>query len=133
MGYSPQGHRESDMTEHTCTWLLFNAVLVSAVCEVSQLSYISSLLNLPPTPHPPFHPPRSPQNTKLSSLCYTAGSHQLYVLHISVYMSVPTFQFISLPLSPTLPYPHMEIGSLQRESSSDEVIRVGPHPIGLMS
>jgi len=31
MGYSPQGHKESDMTEHTCTWLLYNAVLVSAV------------------------------------------------------------------------------------------------------
>ena len=33
--------------------------------------------NLPPTPP---HPSRSSQSTELSSLCYTAGSHQLSVL-----------------------------------------------------
>ena len=29
------------------------------------------------------HLPRSSQNTKLSCLCYTAGSHELFISHIS--------------------------------------------------
>ena len=53
-------------------WFLYNAVLVSAV--QSEGVYISppSWVSLPP---PPSQPSRSSQSTKLSSLCYTEGSH----------------------------------------------------------
>ena len=46
-------------------------------------TYIPSLLNILLNPLP-FHSSRSSQSTKLSSLCYTAASHQLSVLHMVV-------------------------------------------------
>ena len=53
-------------------------------CCIMQISYnytyITSLLSLPPFPLP--HSSRSLQNTRLGSLCYTATSHQLSVLHM---------------------------------------------------
>ena len=42
---------------------------------------------LPPTP-PPSHPSRSSQSAELSFLCYAAASHQPYLTHESVKMSV---------------------------------------------
>ena len=40
---------------------------------------------LPSNQTSPSHPPRSPQSTELSSLCYTAGSHWLSILHMTAY------------------------------------------------
>lgn len=66
--------------------------IVTLLCSVSFSSlakwisythiHIACLLDFPPT-WPPSHPSRSPQSTKLSSLCYTAGSHQPSVLHMA--------------------------------------------------
>ena len=59
-----------------CQFLLYN--------RVNQLYvHIYPLPLGPPSPHhPPSHPSRSSQSTELSSLCYTAGTHQLSVLHM---------------------------------------------------
>ena len=45
-------------------------------------TYIPSLLSLPPLS--PSHSSRSSQSTKLGSLCHTATSHQLSILHTVV-------------------------------------------------
>ena len=42
-------------------------------------------LCLEPPATPPSHPSKSPRSTKLSSLCPTAGSHQLSILHMVLY------------------------------------------------
>ena len=52
----------------------------------------------PPYPHPTFS--KSSQSSMLSSMCYTAASHWLSILHIVVYTCQST-----LPIHPTLPYP----------------------------
>ena len=73
--------------------LLYNVVLVSAVQQsesaicilISPLSGISF----------PF---RSSWSTEKSSLCYTAGSHQLSILYIVAYIYNP-----NLPIHPTPP------------------------------
>ena len=57
-------------------------------------TYVPSLSDHLPTLHPPY-PSRSPQSTKLSSLCYAAASHQLSVSYIVVYQSNLTSCFTS--------------------------------------
>lgn len=51
---------------------------------------------------PPSHPSRPPLRTELSSLCHTAASHQLSVLHMVVYMRQCYSLNLSLPPLPTL-------------------------------
>ena len=67
----------------------YDFVLFSAVwqCESAICTHIAlpSCVSLPTTPHL-FYPSRSSQTTKLRSLCYTAASHYLSVLHVSIYM-----------------------------------------------
>ena len=46
--------------------------------------YVPSLLRLPPTSHP-SHPSMLSQSTRLSSLCYSANSHWLSILHTVMY------------------------------------------------
>ena len=48
-------------------------------------------------PLSPFYSSRSPQSTALSNLCYIAGSHQLFILHDDVYVS------LNLPIHPIVP------------------------------
>ena len=59
-------------------------------CSMKWISYMStyipSLLDLSPSTPPPFHPSGSSENTKLSSLCCTAASHSLSILHTAVYI-----------------------------------------------
>ena len=50
---------------------------------------------------PSSHPSRSTQSTKLSALCYTAGSYWLAISHVVVYIGQPQF---STP--PPAPYLH---------------------------
>ena len=68
--------------------LLYNVVLVSVVqwSESAVCIHISppSCTSLPPSP--PSHPSRSAQSTELSSLCYTAGSHELSVLYMAAHI-----------------------------------------------
>ena len=63
--------------------------------------------DISPFIYPPSPPPRSPQSTELSSLCYTEGSHELSVLHTAVYMSRLLSQYASPSLSrlSTCPFP----------------------------
>ena len=74
---------------------------VSFCCTAKWMSYtytyIPSLLGLPPSPSP-SHPSRSSQGTELSSLCYTAGSHQLSILQMVVHIPhFDPFQYIPNP------------------------------------
>ena len=65
-----------------------------------QVCICPSLLNVPPISLT-IHPSRLSQGTGLSSLCHTANSHWLSVLHMAVYM----FPCYSLyPSCPLLPY-----------------------------
>ena len=48
--------------------------------------YIYPLPLGPPSHHLIYHPSRSSQSTKLSSLCYTAASRQLSILYMVMYI-----------------------------------------------
>ena len=78
--------------------MLYNVVLVSTIqkCEsaISIYIYIYSFPLESPFPAP-SHPYRSSQSTWLSSLGYTANSHQLAILHMITY----TVQCYSFNLS----------------------------------
>ena len=88
-----------------CQFLLYN--------EVNQLyvyiyPHIPSLLSLSPTLL--SHPSRSSQSIKLISLCYTAASHQLSILHLVVYIR-RCYSFTSSQL-PHPPHPCPQVHSL---------------------
>ena len=90
-------------------WLLYNVVTFCCTMKwiIYMYTYISSLLNLHPTLL--SHPFRSSQSVELSSLCYTADSHQLYILHIIVCIC----QYYSLSSSyPPLPLLWLHVCSL---------------------
>ena len=82
-----------------CQFLLYN--------KVNQLyvyiyPHIPSLcVSLPPSLSHPF---RWSQSTELISLCYAAASHQLFILHLVVYI-YPCHSLTSSQL--TLPTPHV--------------------------
>ena len=63
-------------------------------------TYTPSLMDLI---HPASYPSRSPQSTELSSLCYTAASYKLSILHVLVCIS--SVQFSHSVMSDSLP-PH---------------------------
>ena len=73
-----------------CYWsLIALQCCVSFYCITHWISHmytnIPSLSGLLPT-FPTSHPSRSSQSTELSSLCYRAGSHQLFVLRMVLYI-----------------------------------------------
>ena len=72
----------------------------------------ASLLDLPAT-LPQFHPSRSPQSTRLSSLSYAAGSHEPSILHLVVYtgqvQSSSSFHPHSLLSCPYLHSQHLHL------------------------
>ena len=80
-------------------------MLVSAVqqCESTICINIShpSWASLPPPSPPHSHPSRSSQSTKLSSLCHTAASHQLSVLHAVLCVCENS----TVPIAPQSPPP----------------------------
>ena len=89
-------HTQSHSQGGMCQFFLYN--------EVNQLYvYIYPLPHGPPShPGAPSHPTPSHlghHSTELSCLGYTMASHQ-YFTHVSVCMSIPTFQFIPLPSPP---------------------------------
>ena len=67
--------------------MLYSVVLVFALqqCESAIGIHAPFLLNLLPTPTP-LRPSRLSQSTRLSSLCYAAASHYLFVLRVVMYM-----------------------------------------------
>ena len=88
-----------------CRWILYHWAIGEAqfllYSNVNQLYvYISPPSWAPPPTHPQYHPSRSSQNTELSSLFYTAASHQLSILHLVVYICQwysPNLSHISFP------------------------------------
>ena len=93
---------------------------ISFCCRTKWISRkytcIPYLLSLPPTP-PPSPPIWSSQSSELSSLCYTATSHQLF--YACVYMSVLTSQLFH-PLSPNCVH-----GSVRYICISIPVLQIG--------
>ena len=92
----PSSRRSSWPREQTCV-----SAAPALQADSLQLShwgyvYIYPLL-LEPPPHHPLS--RSPQSTELSSLCCTAASHQLSILHVVAYAC----QCRSLCLIPSRP------------------------------
>ena len=81
-------------------------------------TYISSFLSLPPLN--PSHPSRSSQSTRLDSLCDIATSHQLSILHDSVYMPLATS---SIP--PTLSFPRCVCRSVPYICVSIPCLQIG--------
>ena len=65
--------------------------------------HISSLFHLRPSHHP-YPTSLGGHKAKLTSLCYAAASHQLFILHLVVYIS-PCHSLTSSQL--TLPPPHV--------------------------
>ena len=55
-------------------------------CNIAITIYIYHLLLEPPSRPPPSHLCRSSQSSRLGSMCYTATSHQLSILHLIVYI-----------------------------------------------
>ena len=90
-----------------CQFMLYNKVNQLYV-YIYPISWI-----FPPT----SHPSRSPQSTKLSSLRYTAGSHQLSVFHMVVYIYQSLSPNKSHPPFPHPPCPH--VLSLCRNRDAD--------------
>ena len=82
--------------------LLYNVVLVSAIWQHESAIIIHifpSLRNFPPIPHPT---PLGHHRVRLSSLCYMATSHQLFILHMTVYICQFYFLHSPHPLLPSL-------------------------------
>jgi len=81
--------------------LLYSIVLVSAIYqhESAKYTYVSSLLNLPPTYHPT---PLGCQSSGLSTLHHIANSHWLYILHMVMCIFLLLFELISTSPSPTV-------------------------------
>ena len=81
--------------------LFYNVVVVSAAqqCKSPVIIYITSLLSLLFASRP--HSSRTLQSAWLGSLCYTT-SHQLYISHMVVYMSLCYFLHLSHSLLPPL-------------------------------
>ena len=73
-----------------CRWILY--------------CHFPSLQSLPPLSPSPL--PRSSQSARLGSLCYTAASHQLFILHVIVYICHSVFSICLL-----LP-PYLQVHSL---------------------
>ena len=91
----------TSLLEYNCFTMLHSFLLYNKVNQLYIYIYphISSLLRLPPS-----HPSRSSQSTELISLCYAAASHQLFILHLVVYIC-PCHSLTSPQL--TLPPPHV--------------------------
>ena len=86
------------LLEHNCFTMLVSAVKHrgSALC----IHTFSSLFNLSPTLPP--HPSRPSQSTELSSLCCTAASCYLPILHMETYICHCCTLNSSHPHSPTV-------------------------------
>ena len=70
----------------------------------------------PPSPHSS----RSSQSTRLRFLCYTATSHQLSILHNSIYISTLFSPFVlpsPSPLGPQVPSLHVHLHSFPSNRS----------------
>ena len=85
--------------------LRINALQLSVgFCHTMQISHnYKYTLPLQPPSQPQINPSRQLQSARLSFLCYTAASHQLSVLHVSVYMSMLLSQSshpLQIPLCP---------------------------------
>ena len=84
---------------YSCFIMFYQFLLYNNVNHIYDLYIYSFLLNFPPAP-PPSHSSRPSQSTKLSSLCYTAASHQPSIQYIRqcIYVTVtlsmcPPFSF----------------------------------------
>ena len=100
-----------ESTEFFQNLLIFNWRIIALQCCVGfchtstrishRYTYVPSLLNLPPLSHL-SHPSRLSQSTRLSSLCNTANSYWLSVLHM-VMFTLPSHSLNSShPLLPPL-------------------------------
>jgi len=100
--------------------LLYSVVLVSAVQQSESAIYIYIYIYIPPEaslPPAPSHPSRSSQSTELSSLCYTASSHWLAILHGTIYIYMYICVLYIYCYSPNSSHPQLpplcsHIGSL---------------------
>ena len=93
-------------------WRIIALQCCGSLCHTStriHYNYIYSFPLQPPFPTPSC-PSRSSQSTKLGSLCYTAASRQLGILHDSVYMSMPLSQLV-------LPFPSPTVSSISFSTS----------------
>ena len=68
---------------------------------------------IPLPPPTPSSPSRLSQSTVLSSLCHTANSHLLSILHMEMYVSVLFSQFVPPSPSPTVSTTNLFSVSLQ--------------------
>ena len=94
----------------------FNCIVVSQCCVglccttkgISYMCmYIPSVLGFSPTPPAlSSHPSRSSVSIELSSLCYTAGSYPLSVLHMVACICNPNLPIHSTRPSPLRPHIH---------------------------
>ena len=85
------------------TFFFLNGIVALQCCQFLQYNEVNHLYVYiqPLSPRPPYHPApqshpsMSPQSTELSPLHYTAGSHQLSVLHMIVNICQSQSQFIT--------------------------------------
>ena len=102
-----------DITIFVCIFNLYNVVLVSAMRQHTERSII---IHISPPSLLPSSPSRSSQSPRLSSLCYTAMSHQASISHLIVYMCRCYLLHSPHSLPPTLcPQVHSLHLSLNKE------------------
>ena len=82
---------------HTSTWIGHIHI------HIHSYTYVPPSRGAPPPPSPtPSHPSKLSENTRLSSLCHTANSHLLSILHIVMYTFPCYFLSLSHPFLPLL-------------------------------
>ena len=101
-------------------WSIIALQCCVGFCYTVLIGYMYTYNPLPLEPPALSQPSRLSQRTKLSSLCYTTGSHQSSILHIIVYIC----QYYSLNL-PHPPLPAHVHKSLLYICISIAVLKIG--------
>ena len=88
----------------------------SSLC---QTTYVRPPMSDPPMIQPMSDHPSMLSHVRLSSLCYTAASHQLSVLHVIIYLNA------TLSICPILSFPHRAHKSFLYVSISIPALQIG--------
>ena len=112
--------QSTPLTNRSFIKFIFNWRKIALQCCIGFCHTITQIILLihifPPSPHSS----RSSQSTRLRFLCYIATSHQLSILHNSIYISTLLSPFVlpsPSPLCPQVPSLHVHLQSFPSNRS----------------